>query len=115
MDETADPFAHHLPHGLRGPHNRARLAPELRAELLRWLDETEADSDLSVRDIARFLSRFPPLEEAVRGMVRSALFGGLEPSSTTHAVAILGMRATRRLLRTLAETSPNGIASSPAT
>ncbi len=108
MAETPDPSARHLPHGLRGPHNRNRLSPELRDELLRWLDETEADSDLSVRDVARFLSRYPPLEQAVRGMVGSALFGGLEPSSTTHAVAMLGVRAARRLLHTLAETPDHG-------
>ncbi len=108
MDETADPSARHLPHSLRGPHRRARLSPELRAGLLRWLDKTEADGDLGVREVARFLSQFPPLERAVFSRASSALFGGLEPSSTTHAVAMLGVRAVRRLLRTLAETSDNG-------
>ncbi|MGE0377913.1 MAG: hypothetical protein AB7I48_21330 [Planctomycetaceae bacterium] len=103
MESTNNSQAPHAQHAMRGPHFGGRLTPDQRAEVLRWLEETEEDPGISVRDVARFIAGLPPLEKAVLGSVRSAYLGGLEPSSTTHAVALLGLRLARRQIRTFVD------------
>lgn len=93
----------HGPHSLSGPHGAGRLTADQRAFVLRWLDETESDRRLSIRDLARMIAAVPPLERALLRSLRSASMGRLNPSSTTHAVALLGLSLTRRLLRRFAD------------
>ena len=98
----------HHQHALPGPHFGGRLTPEERVELQHWLDATEDDSDIGVRELAHFISASQLLKNAILSRARSALLGGLEPSSATHAVAILGVQQTRSLLRAVSDVSQVG-------
>ncbi|MBX3436454.1 MAG: hypothetical protein KF861_03115 [Planctomycetaceae bacterium] len=101
----------HSGHELRGPHAPSRLTAEQCHRIQQWLDQSDQDAVESVRDVAQFIRSFPPLERAVLGMAGSALLGGLQLSNTTHAIAMLGVRRTRWLIRAVLEATSHATAS----
>lgn len=111
MDARLDQ-SHHRSHTLRGPHIRGRLTPEECADITHWFEKWDDEGRLSIRDVAELVSRFPVLERAIQAAAGSVLWGGMKPSSTTHAVAMLGTRRTLQMIRTLSgspiRTSPTG-------
>ena len=115
MEPAERNLTNHAAHPMRGPHFRRRLTSEQRDALHRWLEKTEQDARIGVRELADFISELPPVQEAVFRTVQSASFGGVHVSSPTHAVALLGIRRTRQMLRrfdnlphSVPPTSPRG-------
>lgn len=93
----------HPSHVLRGPSVPPSLTIEQRDELLQWLSETAQNEDMSPRELAQFIAAYDALEAAVLRRARSAALGRFDPSSTAHAVALLGVRRVRQMIRTLAD------------